>query len=245
MKTLNLKYMGMIFVACIALAACKKSSKNDPQPVSTQFKGTTDSITRNGFTLRFVNTSSDFAKWGAEIKESYIETFFTVYPKIVAYFNPNAPHTVTIKIDTAYDGIAYADTKSATIHFDPDYPLSNPGDWNVITHESTHVVQQYNDVPVPGWMTEGIADYSRVRFGVHDYSGWVLPEYSASLSYKDGYSTVARFLYWTEAHYHDGIAQEIDKEMRAGTYSDTTTWMKLTGHDFADMWAMYTANPGY
>jgi hypothetical protein len=245
MKILKLHKMVAMLTACVVLAACKKSDSVNLKPVNDQFKATTDTITRNGFTLKFINNSADFAKWGPSVKDAYIETFFTVYPQIVAYFNPKAPHTATIKIDTAYDGIAFCDTKTATITFDPGYSLGNPGDWNVITHESTHIVQQYIDVDVPAWMIEGIADYSRVKFGVHDYAGWELGDYSPSQKYTDGYSTVARFLYWAEAKYRPGIAQEVDKEMRAGTYSNTTTWVNLTGSDFFQLWDLYTQDPSF
>ena len=48
----------------------------------------------------------------------------------------------------------------------------------MITHEGMHVVQQY--LQSPGWITEGIADYARAKFGVNNAArGWTMPEYDA------------------------------------------------------------------
>ncbi len=47
-----------------------------------------------------------------------------------------------------------------------------------------HIVQNYGRSTRPGWLTEGIADYVRYKYGVDNVgSKWALPDYKAGQSY--------------------------------------------------------------
>lgn len=166
----------------------------------------------------------------------------------MAYFNPDAPKKVTVVIDPTYNepgDIAF--TVNSTITLNPSWVLQNPREVDVLTHESTHVVQQYHSAGyTPAWLVEGIADYSRNKFGVNNAAvGWYISDYAVGDNYTSGYGIVARFLLWAEAKYKPGIAQTLDKQLRAGTYSDTDSWMALTGSTFSQLWSAYVLDPYY
>lgn len=248
MKKLILTRFNALMLLIVMAAcgfSCKKTAEVTPvKPVTL----TRDSITQGQYTLIFDNKDTTYQKQGDSSRKALEKTFFIVYPKITAYFNPDAPRRVMIKIDPTYNApgnIAY--TSNATIVLNPAWVLQNQKDVDVITHESTHVAQQYNGGGyVPGWLVEGIADYSRNKFGVSNAAvGWYIPDYAVGDNYTDGYSTVARFMLWTEAKYHPNVAQTMDKELRAGTYSDDNSWTALTGSTFGQLWSVYILNPYY
>jgi len=223
-------------------ASCKKETQAVPSKSITL---TTDSMTQGQLTLIFKNEDTVYQQKGDSSRKALEKTFFIVYPEIMAYFNPDAPKKATVVIDPTYDGIAV--TSNNTIRINPSWALQNPHEVDVITHEATHVVQQYNSAGyTPVWLVEGIADYSRNKFGVNNAAvGWYIPDYAVGDKYTDGYSTVARFLLWAEAKYKPGIAQTMDKQLRAGTYSDTDSWTALTGSTFGQLWSAYVLDPYY
>lgn len=249
-KFIPTKFSTLLFIAGIAVCgfSCKKSSDN-PTPTPTNVKLVNDTITKNGITLQFINQDTTFQRNGDSVRKAYEKTFFIVYPEIMAFFNPDAPRTVKFVIDPTYDGIAA--TSGTTVYFDPSYPLQNPTDLNVITHEVTHVVQQYGnavnesyDATHSAWLTEGIADYSKNKFGVpYGFDGWYIADYAVGDDYHSGYGVVARFIQWAEAVYNRPMVQALDKAMRDGSYDNDKTWQSLTGQTFDQLWNKYIINP--
>lgn len=246
-KSILSPLMASLFIASVVIlgTSCKKSAQVAPTKNVTLV---TDSITQGQYTLVFKNRDTTYQQEGDNSRKALEKTFFIVYPKITAYFNPSAPQKVTVIIDPTYNepgDIAY--TSNKTIVLNPSWVLQNQDDVDVITHESTHVAQQYNSGGyVPSWLVEGIAEYSRNKFGVNNAAvGWYIPDYSEGDKYTDGYTTVARFILWAEAKYKPGIAQTLDKQLRAGTYSDTDSWVALTGSTFSQLWSAYVLNPYY
>jgi len=237
----------ILFIGLIAIcsSSCKKSADATPTKATTLV---TDSITQGKYTLIFENKDTVYQRQGDSSRKALEKTFFTVYPKITAYFNPAAPAKVHIIIDPTYSepgDIAY--TSNETIVLNPGWVLQNQKDVDVITHESTHVAQQYKSGGyTPAWLVEGIAEYSRNKFGVNNAAvGWYISDYSTNQQYTDGYTTVARFLLWSEAKYKPGIAQAMDQQLRNGTYSDTDSWTAITGSTFLQLWNAYVLNPYY
>lgn len=244
-RLIPIQFCALLAIMAACGFSCKKTAKVTPVKAVTL---TRDSITQGQYTLIFENKDTTYQQQGDSSRKALERTFFIVYPKITAYFNPDAPRKVTIKIDPTYNApgnIAY--TSDVTIVLNPVWVLSNQKDVDVITHESTHVAQQYKGGGyVPAWLVEGIADYSRNKFGVDNAAvNWYIPDFSQGDKYTDGYSTVARFMLWTEAKYHPDVAQTMDKELRAGTYSDDDSWMALTGSTFGQLWSTYVLNPYY
>lgn len=202
------------------------------------FDTETETITRQDKTLIFSNTDP---KLDRDVKEKLIETFFEVYPEMKRDFNPKAPDTISVKVDTSYGGVAYANDGEIVIS--SEWLHKKPNDTDVITHEAMHIVQNYPRNSGPGWLTEGIADYVRYEYGVDNAAaGWALPAYSKESSYTDSYRTTARFLVWLHNRYGNQIIHKLDSRMRNKTYANST-WSNLTGHSLEQLWDEYAANP--
>lgn len=197
----------------------------------------TEVFTRQGATLVFANTNP---KLDSAVKKELVDTFFKVYPAMKHDFNPQAPDTIYVKVDTSYGGVAYAHDGRVTIS--SDWLHKKPNDTDVITHEVMHIVQNYPGRSGPGWLTEGIADYVRYKYGVDNAAaGWALPDYSKKSSYTDSYRTTARFLVWLQRHYRDDIVRKLDDIMRSGNYA-RTVWTDLTGKSLDHLWSEYAIN---
>jgi hypothetical protein len=86
----------------------------------------------------------------------------------------------------------------------------------ILIHELTHILQPYKG-PVPGWLVEGIADYTRwVRYEPHNWESGSIK----GVSYKDGYGWAADFLGWVERHYDRKLVQTIHARASAGKYTN-------------------------
>jgi hypothetical protein len=227
--------------------SCKKSSVG---PAKKPIVLVNDSITQNGYTLIFINLDTTFQVEGDAVRKGYESTFFAAYPKVCAYFNPNGPKKVTFIIDDSFKAQEEGEVAGAhgdnLVSYNPVYALGNPTDFNIVVHEITHVDQQYvnPDYYAPSYFIEGIADYSKAKFGVPGaFGGWYIPDYQSGQSYELKYTVTARFLQWAEAKYHVSCAQVVDSAMRNGTYDDDATWVALTGSTFLQLWTSYTTDP--
>lgn len=226
---------GSIFL----LAAMMAGAQPSPQvavPGVPAF--TTDSITKDGYTLVVINKAPDF---DSKVKQRMIDAFFTVYPQEAAIYNKKTLKKVMFVIDPAYGGVA--ECGGGVITFSPAWLKQNPGDIDVVTHEAMHVVQDYPGDAGPGWITEGIADYVRYTLGVDNAGGnWSLPAYAANQHYENAYRVTARFFVWLEKKKHPGIVKKLDTAMRSKTYTPAI-WKKLTGKTVDELWQEYGLSP--
>ncbi len=191
-----------------------------------------------GYTLNFLNNDASF---DPALKKRMVETFFKVYPILANAYNQQTAKEVTFSIDTAYKGVAA--TGGGRIVYNPDWFRKHPGDIDVVTHEVMHVVQNYGRGGGPGWLTEGIADYVRFKYGVDNAgANWSLPAFKPEHNYKNAYRITARFLNHLEKS-NPGIVVKLDNAMRTHTYKDTI-WSELTGKTIDELWTAYAANPG-
>ncbi len=107
-------------------------------------------------------------------------------------------------------------------------------DEGILIHELTHIIQPYPD-SVPGWLSEGIADYTRwVRYEPHNWGSGSL----GRESYKDGYGRAADFLAWVERHYDRKLVQVIHAQACAGKYTNDL-FRKRTRKTLDQLWAEY------
>jgi len=181
----------------------------------------------------------------AELSPSIIEGFKKiikkVYPKLAKDFNKNARMDITVKIDTAYDGVAYANDGRVTVS--SKWLHSKPNDLDLMTHEIMHIIQSYPNGAGPGWLTEGIADFVRYKYGLdNEKAGWSLTEFSDKQSYTNSYRITARFLEWVSQNYDKQIVYRLDKNLRAQTYTPEL-WKAYTGLDIDQLWMKYSKNP--
>jgi hypothetical protein len=197
-----------------------------------------DSIQKDGYTLIIQNFDPSFDP--AE-KQRLINTFFEVYPQQAKAFNANTLKRLTFIIDPNYNGVAA--TGDGVARYSSIWLQKNPEDIDVVTHEVMHVVQSYPGDSGPGWLTEGIADYVRYKYGVNnEKAGWTLTPFKATQSYTNSYRITARFLVWLEKNVKPGIVNQLDAAMRTKTYSKNI-WMELTGKTLDDLWTAYASNP--
>jgi hypothetical protein len=196
-----------------------------------------ETIKKKKFTLVFINKDSSFSK---ETQQRMIDAFFTVYPKEVKRFNKNALKSVTFIIDPGYTGVAA--TSNGIVRYNPEWMKKHPEDIDVVTHEAMHIVQDYSGKGA-GWLTEGIADYVRYKYGVNNEKGnWSLTPFKETQSYTNAYRITARFLAWLEKNVDKKIVDKLDKASREGTYT-ADSWKAFTGKTVDELWASYAANP--
>jgi hypothetical protein len=106
-----------------------------------------------------------------------------------------------------------------------------------------HIVQDYGDNVGPGWLTEGIADYARNKFGVNNAAAnWSLPAYKPTQNYDNAYRITARFLLWIEVKVKPGMVRTLDFQLRTHSYTNNT-WKQLTGKALDELWKAYTEKP--
>jgi hypothetical protein len=197
-----------------------------------------DTTRQDGYQLVFINKNSAF---NPAIKKDLVEAFFKVYPVLVSTFNDKTTHEVVFVTDTAYAGVAEA--SGNRILFSTKYMNAHPTDIDIVTHEGFHLVQAYGGGAGPSWLTEGIADYIRYKYGVDNIgSKWYLPAFKATQSYKNSYRVTARFFEWIDQKVKPGVAVALDKELRAHTYTEAT-WAALTGKNVDELWADYAKDP--
>lgn len=193
---------------------------------------------KKGFSLEIKNTDPDLNQ---SVKQSLIDTYFAVYPVLARYYNIHTAKEVTFLIDTSYTGVAEAGGRQVRIN--PKWLKQHPNDFDLITHEVMHLVQNYPSDAGPWWLTEGIADYVRYVFGVDNaLGGWSLPEYSPDQNYDNSYRITARFLLWIENEVKPGTVKQLDHAMRTRTYKPES-WREITGLSVDELWAKYAANP--
>ncbi|MDR6940950.1 basic secretory protein-like protein [Mucilaginibacter pocheonensis] len=193
---------------------------------------------KSGYKLTFENQDTTFSK---ELKDKLVETFYEVYPKLAKEYNKKTSRNVTFVIDTTYDGVAA--TSDDRVVFSAKYMTSHPKDIDVVTHEVMHIVQAYKESNGPGWLTEGIADYARFKFGVDNAGAkWALPAFKTSQSYENSYRVTARFLFWIEKNIKPGLVKDFDSQLRDHTFTDNS-WKNATGKTLDELWSAYSANP--
>ncbi|WDF54419.1 basic secretory protein-like protein [Mucilaginibacter sp. KACC 22063] len=195
-------------------------------------------IKKKGYTLTVINQDPNFSQ---DLKDKLISTFWIVYPKLAKAYNSKTSKHVTFIIDTTYNGVAA--TANDRVTFSAKYMTAHPQDIDVVTHEVMHIVQAYGDTNGPSWLTEGIADYARYKFGVNNAAAkWALPPYKSTQSYENSYRITARFLAWIEAKIKPGAVKALDSKMRDRAFTDGT-WTEVTGKSLGELWSAYTADP--
>lgn len=193
---------------------------------------------KNKLTISYQNDDTTLSN---DIEVGFKKIVYTNYPKLMKDFNPKARTDLKIKIDTAYNGVAYAHNGQVVVS--SKWMHSNPKDLDLMTHEIMHIIQSYPGGAGPGWLTEGIADYVRFKYGLDNESaGWSLTPFDAKHHYTNSYRITARFLEWVSQNYDDTIVYKLDDHLRNKTYSDSL-WNKYTGSTLDELWEAYTQDP--
>jgi hypothetical protein len=188
----------------------------------------------------------------AAVDSAYIEAlkheFSQNFAKLSCYLNntstPARPNiTVVLREFTGSEAGYSALTRGNQIDVNASYirnvGLSDPG---MLTHEFVHVLQAYT-APVPGWVTEGIADYLRYLYTPSN-SSWRLPTQVASGdNYTVGYGVTAAFFLWIEKTRLPGFVKALNTAVASGKY--TSSYFKThLGKSVDQLWAEYKLKGG-
>ncbi len=111
---------------------------------------------------------------------------------------------------------------------------NNPSDFGMMVHELTHVVQAYpgqkEDV---GWLTEGIADYT--RFWLYEPQTPQHPINKEKASYRDAYRTTAAFLGYLTAKHDREIVKKLNAKLRKGE-GEAALFKEFLGKTVDELW---------
>ncbi|RZK20904.1 MAG: secretory protein [Pedobacter sp.] len=191
-----------------------------------------------GYKLTFISKDPNL---DPTVRQNLIDTYFEIYPTLVKTFNNKSTKDVLFVVDTAYKAVAEA--SGNRILFSAGYMKAHPTDIDVVTHETMHIVQGYGYSAGPVWLTEGIADYVRYKYGVDNVgSKWSLPAFNTKQSYTNSYRITARFFAWLEKNIKPGLITSLDQQLRAHQYT-ADSWVNLTGKNIDQLWVDYSSNP--
>jgi len=191
-----------------------------------------------GLKVSVNNNDSDV---GQELVDQIRELILDTYPKLLKEYNADATKNVVVVFDNKYKGVAYASGSKIVVN--PEWLHIHPEDYDLFTHEIMHLIQAYPHKSGPSWLTEGIADYVRAKYGINNQAAdWSLPNYNSSQNYTDSYRVSARFLVWIEKYHERNFVKKIDQHLRTNTYTDDL-WIKYTGVSLDELWNLYTLKP--
>lgn len=150
------------------------------------------------------------------------------------------PAKITLVFKKTLNVPAYC--SGGTITINGEWVTAHPDDLGMVVHELTHAVQQYprNEVDA-GWLTEGIADYTRwwrYEPELHATSGRTKPDF-AKAKYTDAYRTTAVWLAWIEKRYDRRTVPALDFKMRQGK-DPMPVFKQLTGKTADELWEEFS-----
>ena len=162
----------------------------------------------------------DLAPW---VQGKLIPVIREWYPKIVEMLpgtDFEAPRSFSVVFDPKYTGVAA--TTGALVVCNPDWyrkELDREGLGSVV-HELVHVVQQYGRRRVPGWLTEGVADYIRWYLYEPESRGCEIPPAAADrVRHDQSYRVSANFLNWVVGQHDKDLLRELNAALREGRYA--------------------------
>ena len=132
---------------------------------------------------------------------------------------------------------------STTIGFSIEWIKPGAGgekDWGMIAHELVHFVQNYRGgegTGIPGWATEGMADYMRHSFFEPEKE--MRPVNPARASYRDQYQVTAGFFMYIVDAYDRDFVKKLNEMGRKRTYSEDI-FEQVSGKKLDDLWAEYS-----
>ncbi|MCX7799090.1 MAG: basic secretory family protein [Fimbriimonadales bacterium] len=180
-----------------------------------------------------VNRSPSSAVWAAQAK-ALAEEWYPELADLLRQSGWTPPRRVTLRFEPM-EGVA--GTAGDVIHISEDWIRRRPDDWGMVIHELVHVVQAYRK-PVPGWITEGIADGIRYgKFEPQRDSALHDPERSP---YRDGYWSAGAFLTYLERLYDRRLFTRLNEVARRGEYSPEF-WRRYGGRTLEQLWDEYRA----
>ncbi len=198
--------------------------------------------TAKSYQLVILNGDASLSTYIANAQEE----FAISYPQLVTRWaaNPNtAPDVINLQFVKNLGAAAEAFPSQKLIKVDLDYAHANPYDPGVLTHELTHVMQNYSIDG--GWLTEAIANYSSQLYGPRREDVYrSAAKYIPNTTYlTNSYDTGARFLFWIAQNKRHDIVDQLNRLLQAGTYTPDS-FVQLTGETLNQLWREYQASGG-
>ncbi len=186
---------------------------------------------------KIVIDTSDFPAgqaW-AEKAQKVTAEWYPIIWQMLSTQGMKEPKEVKLVFQSKQDAPAYA--TGGNIYVSGPWITAHPDDFGMMVHELTHLVQSYPNSPnKPGWLVEGIADFTRWwRYEPEGPRPKIDPEKN---NYDNSYRITAAFLAWATAKYDKRLVPTLDKALREGNYSDEI-WKTLTGKDVATLWSEF------
>jgi hypothetical protein len=179
--------------------------------------------------------SGDVTPALAPVAGQFTALFYESYPRLIERFekpDKPAPRGIRLVFEKGLKVPAYC--SGAEIHVSVEWLTQHPEDVALLTHELTHAVQAYPPRG-PSWMTEGIADYARLKYGPKVQPGWSLPaRLTEKQSYRNSYRITARFLQWLDEK-HPGSVDKLHRLMQDGQFK-LEAFETVTGKSADDLW---------
>jgi len=181
-----------------------------------------------------VDTSEtpDMTAWAVHAKDLCAKSYPMILKHLAAPgFEPPEKVRIVFKRD---EGIAF--TSGTTITCMEGWFKAHPDDYGAVIHELCHVAQAYGASRVPGWVTEGIADYVRwFHFEPKARRPRVNPQRA---KYTDGYQTTAAFFDWIVRTKDPSFVQRLNEAARNGKYSPDL-FRKFAGKPVDELWGEF------
>jgi len=169
--------------------------------------------------------------------EKMAKIYSDVWPKLVEMLGSpiDATHRdVEIMFEAKMDHPAHASGNKITIS--AEHLRRDPADTEgVFIHELTHVIQRYRG---PGWLVEGVADYTRYKLKNDDAWGKRCRQHIAYDKPFGAYWRSTAFLLYLEDTYKKPIVRDVSVAMRAGRFNEAM-WKTLTGKTLQELAADY------
>jgi hypothetical protein len=178
-----------------------------------------------------VDTSDtpELAEFGKKVQR-VADEWYPMIAKSLPSDGFTAPDHVTIVFKK--DGKGVAGTNGDRITAAAGYFDKHTDDVGAFVHELTHVVQAYRTHNVPGWITEGIADYTR-WFKYEPANKRPHPNRDKA-KYSDSYRTSAHFLNWAAETYDKDLIVKLNAACRKGEYKEEL-WKAYTGKPLSEL----------
>lgn len=183
-----------------------------------------------------IKDDPNLTAWADRAKE-LIEQWHPRLLNLIPTRDFEVPSDITLVFRKGDSGIAWTSGPRITVM--TGWITKHPDDIGLVFHELVHVVQQYKS-RLPGWVTEGVADYLRWALYEGKPQRW-FPISDKPNGYRDSYQVTAGFFLWLETDRCPGIVNRINTAARQGRYQDAI-FTELTGASLESLWADYLAD---
>ena len=180
-----------------------------------------------------VSQSPEMAEWAAKAKERCEKNYVMIIEQLDApgFIPPNDVKLVFV------NDKGVASTSGKTIRCCTAYFKTHPDDYGAVIHELCHVVQNYGRKPVPGWVSEGIADYVR-WFKYEEPNRHPRIRNFAKAKYSDSYQTTAVFFDWIVRTKDKTFIKRLNEKARNGEYK-AELFEQYAGKPLNDLWTEF------